>query len=55
MAFDGFTTAALAEELSDRLTGARVFRVIMPENDELLLTFRCACALARTRLFRSAI
>ncbi|MDD6361829.1 MAG: NFACT RNA binding domain-containing protein [Lachnospiraceae bacterium] len=40
MAFDGFTTAALADELSDRLTGARVFRVIMPENDELLLTLK---------------
>ena len=40
MAFDGITTAALAKELSDQLTGGRVFRIIQPENDALLLTIK---------------
>ena len=40
MAFDGFTTAALARELSGRLTGGRVYRIIQPEQGELLLTIR---------------
>ncbi len=40
MAFDGFTTAALTAELSDKLTGARILRIIQPEADELLLTIR---------------
>lgn len=40
MAFDGFTTRALCSELSGRLTGARVYRIVQPEPDELLLTLR---------------
>jgi predicted ribosome quality control (RQC) complex YloA/Tae2 family protein len=40
MAFDGITTAALTRELSDRLTGGRIFRIIQPENDELLITVK---------------
>lgn len=40
MAFDGFTTAALTRELSDRLLGGRIYRIIQPENDELLITIR---------------
>ena len=40
MAFDGFTTAALARELAERLTGGRVYRIIQPEQGELLLTIR---------------
>ena len=40
MAFDGFTTAALARELSDRLTRGRIGRIIQPEQGELLLTIR---------------
>ncbi len=38
MAFDGFTTAALVRELGDRLLGSRIYRIIQPESDELLLT-----------------
>ena len=40
MAFDGFTTRALQKELSERLEGARVYRIAQPEPDELLLTLR---------------
>ena len=40
MAFDGFTTRALQRELSDKLTGARIYRIVQPESDELLLTLR---------------
>ena len=40
MAFDGFTTSALQKELSDKLTGARIYRIVQPESDELLLTLR---------------
>lgn len=40
MAFDGITTAALTKELSEKLTGGRVFRIIQPENDALLLTIK---------------
>lgn len=40
MAFDGFTTRALQQELSARLEGARVYRIVQPEPDELLLTLR---------------
>ncbi len=40
MAFDGFTTRALQRELSERLTGARIYRIVQPEPDELLLTLR---------------
>lgn len=40
MAFDGITIRALQRELSDRLTGARIYRITEPEPDELLLTLR---------------
>lgn len=40
MAFDGFTTRALCSELAGRLTGARIYRIVQPESDELLLTLR---------------
>ncbi len=40
MAFDGFTTAALTKELEDRLLGGRIYRIIQPESDELLLTIK---------------
>lgn len=40
MAFDGFTTRALQTELADKLTGARIYRIVQPEPDELLLTLR---------------
>lgn len=40
MAFDGFTTAALTREFAGRLVGARIYRIIQPEQDELLITFK---------------
>ena len=42
MAFDGFTTACLADELNRRLTGGRIAKVVQTESDELLLTVKCA-------------
>ena len=40
MAFDGITVAALAAELSDKLTGARISKIAQPEADELLFTLK---------------
>lgn len=40
MAFDGITVAALAAELSNQLTGARISKIAQPETDELLFTLK---------------
>ena len=40
MAFDGITIAAVRKELSDMLTGGRVYKIAQPEPDELLLTIK---------------
>ena len=40
MAFDGITVAALAAELSHKLTGARISKIAQPEGDELLFTLK---------------
>lgn len=40
MAFDGLTVAALARELSERLTGGRVARIAQPEPDAIFLTIK---------------
>ncbi len=40
MAFDGITVAALVAELSDKLRGGRISKIIQPEKDELLLTIK---------------
>ena len=40
MAFDGITIAALTQELSQKLTGGRISKIIQPEKDELLLTIK---------------
>ena len=39
MAFDGLVVRALAHELNQKLTGARLDKVYQPESDELLLAF----------------
>ncbi len=52
MAFDGVTVAALTRELSDHLTGARISKIIQPENDALLLT--CKAFDGQYRLLLSA-
>ncbi len=40
MAFDGSVVAALTKEFNTRLSGARIAKIIQPETDELLLTFK---------------
>lgn len=40
MALDGITVAALKHELSEKLTGSRLYKIAQPENDELLITFK---------------
>ena len=40
MAFDGITTACLCRELSDRLTGARIYKIAQTDRDELVLTLK---------------
>lgn len=40
MAFDGFTIAAVTKELSDTVTGLRIYKIAQPEADELLLTVK---------------
>ncbi len=39
MAFDGLVVRALAQELNEKLSGARLDKVYQPESDELLLAF----------------
>ena len=38
MAFDGITTACLCREFSDRLTGARIYKIAQTDRDELVIT-----------------
>ena len=40
MAFDGITVACLVNELSEKLTGGRIYKIAQPEADELLLTIK---------------
>lgn len=40
MAFDGFTLAALKNELDSTLTGGRINKISQPESDELMLTIK---------------
>ena len=40
MAFDGFTVAALKNELSEKITGGRVYKISQPETDTLLITIK---------------
>ena len=42
MALDGITVRALTRELSDRLTGGRIAKIIQPEADELLITVKAS-------------
>ncbi len=44
MALDGITINALTRELSDRLTGGRISKIVQPEADELLLTVKTQTA-----------
>ena len=40
MAFDGITIASIRQELSERLTGGRIYKIAQPEPDELLITIK---------------
>ena len=40
MAFDGITVSCLRKELSDKLIGGRIAKIVQPEADELLLTIK---------------
>lgn len=40
MAFDGITVSCLRKELSDKLTGGRITKIVQSETDELLLTIK---------------
>lgn len=40
MAFDGITVRALTKELSEKLVGGRITKVVQPEKDEILLTIK---------------
>ena len=42
MALDGITIRALTGELSRRLVGGRISKIIQPESDELMLTVKTA-------------
>ena len=54
MAFDGITIACLRKELSDRLVGGRITKIVQPEADELLLTIKNNAARYRLLLSASA-
>ncbi len=40
MAFDGITVASIVKELSDNLTGGRIYKIAQPESDEVILTIK---------------
>lgn len=55
MAFDGITVSCIVKELSDQLTGGRIYKIAQTENDELLITVRQAIEKGRQKkLFMSA-
>lgn len=54
MAFDGITIACITKELSDALTGGRIYKIAQPENDALLLTIKCRSGQYRLLLSASA-
>ena len=42
MALDGITIAALKKELTEKITGSRIYKIAQPENDEIMLTLKAA-------------
>ena len=56
MAFDGITTACLRKEFSDRLTGARIYKIAQTDRDELVLTLKptAECGGGQVKLYLSA-
>ncbi|MBQ2695782.1 MAG: NFACT family protein [Clostridia bacterium] len=54
MAFDGLVVRALAQELNEKLAGARLDKVYQPESDELLLSFRSPAGAYKVTLSANA-
>lgn len=54
MAFDGITISCLVHELSEKLTGGRIYKIAQPEADELLLTIKNNSTQYRLTLSASA-
>lgn len=54
MAFDGITVAAITHELSEKLIGARLYKIAQPETDELLITIKAEKGQYRLLLSASA-
>ena len=52
MAFDGVTIAAIVNELQEKITGCRIYKIAQPEKDELLLTIKGS--VGQVRLVMSA-
>jgi predicted ribosome quality control (RQC) complex YloA/Tae2 family protein len=47
MAFDGMTIACIVNELQEKLTGNRIYKIAQPEKDELILTIKGSCGQVR--------
>ena len=54
MAYDGFTMAAVAAELRNELHGGYLAKIVQPEKDALLLTFKTQEGQKRLLLSASA-
>lgn len=54
MAFDGLVIRALAQELNQKLAGARLDKIYQPEADELLLAFHGPCGVFKLTLSANA-
>ncbi len=54
MAFDGLVVRALAQELNEKLSGARLDKVYQPESDELLLAFHTQAGAYKVTLSANA-
>ena len=54
MAYDGFTMAAVRAELSEKLNGGYLAKIVQPEKDALLLTFKTGNGQRRLLLSASA-
>lgn len=52
MAFDGITISAIVNELQEKITGCRIYKIAQPEKDELLLTIKGS--VGQVRLVMSA-
>lgn len=50
MSFDGFVTHAIALELNEKLSGARVDKIYQPERDEIIISFRANGSVLRLLL-----